>query len=108
MAANFGAACNANAAGHGRMLTDLHVVADLYLVVDLDAVGNHGVAQRSTIDAGIGANFHIIANLHTAELLDLDPAPLVTGKAKTIAANHGAGLHQHPLAQHTISTNADA
>ena len=47
---------------------DDHIVADLHLVVDLGALPDHGVAARSTVDRGIGADLHVV--------LDDDPADL--------------------------------
>ena len=38
------------------MRTDLHVVADLDLVVELDAFVNHGVIDGTAINRGVGAD----------------------------------------------------
>ena len=46
------------------MRADEHVVTDLDLVVELDAVADHRVIDRATIDGGVGA--------------DLDVAPIRT------------------------------
>jgi hypothetical protein len=64
---------------------DVHVVADLDQVVELDAVVQHGVVQRAPVDAGVGANLHVVANAHGAQLLDLDPAPWLGAKPKPSA-----------------------
>lgn len=73
---------------HGGMRTDMHVVSNLYQVVELDAVFNHGVLQRAPVNAGVGTNFNIIADTHPAELLDFLPPSLVWCKAKAISSNH--------------------
>src|SRR5256885_9223065 len=73
MRANARAAGHPHATGHGRMLADVHVVTDLDQVVELDPVLDHRVVQRSAVYAGIGADFHIVADPHATELLDLHP-----------------------------------
>src|SRR5690606_1574343 len=88
--------------------TNLDVMADLHLVVDLHAIGNDRVAQRSAINAGVRADLDIIADLHTTQLLNLDPAPALIGKAKAVAADDRTGLHQHTLAQHAVGPDGHA
>jgi hypothetical protein len=68
-----------------------HVVADLDQVVELDAVLDHGVVERAAVDAGVGADLDVVADAHRAELLDLDPAPLVGREAEAVGADHRAG-----------------
>ena len=55
-------------AGHGRVGADVHVVANLDQVVQLDAVFNHGVVQRTAIDAGVGSDLDIVADAHGARV----------------------------------------
>ena len=72
-----------------------HVVADLDLIVELHAILDDGVADRAAIDGRVGADFHIRADLHAAQLRDLDPCAAFGGKAKAVAAEHCPGVHQH-------------
>ena len=95
--ANGRAARHAGAAGHGAVFPDAHVVANLYQIVELDTVFEHRVLQGAAVDAGIGANFDIIANLHRAELLDLHPPTTIWGKAKAVCTNHRAGVNDAAL-----------
>lgn len=64
MRPDFGAASYAHAACQGAVLTDVHVVANLNQVIELDAVFNHRVAQSAAVDAGIRADFDIVTNDH--------------------------------------------
>ncbi len=77
----------------------LHVVPDLNEVVELHTVFNHRVLQSSTIDARVGADFHIVTNAHGPQLFDLDPSPLVGSKAKTVCAD------DHPRMQQATRTD---
>ena len=70
------------------MLADRNVVCDLYLVIELDPVTDHGIVERPAVNRGIGANLDIIADHHTTNLRNLDPTPTIIGKPKTIAADH--------------------
>ena len=76
----------------------MHVVSDLDQVVELDTILDHRVFERAAVDAGVGANFHIVANAHRAELFDLFPLARMRRKTKTIGANHHAGVHDAALA----------
>ena len=49
------------------MSANVRVVANLDEVVELDAVFNDGVVQRATVNAGVGADFDIIANADGAK-----------------------------------------
>ncbi len=99
IAADLGAAGDAGATGDGRMRTDLHVVRDLHQVVQAYVFVQHGVFQRATVDAGVGADFAIVADAHAAELRHLDPLAGVHRQAKAVGAEHGTGMHAHALAQ---------
>ena len=57
-----------DAAGHGGVRADVHVVSDLDLVVELDAVADHRVLDRAAIDGGVRADLDIIADAHAADL----------------------------------------
>src|SRR5512140_672079 len=65
------AAGDAGAPGDGSMRADAHVVSDLDQIVQLDPVLDDGVVQRAAVYAGVGADFDIVADEHTAYLGDL-------------------------------------
>jgi hypothetical protein len=72
---------------------DVHVVTDLHQVVQFHPVFDHGVVQRTPIDACVGADLDIVTNAHASKLLDLLPAALVRCKAESISANHDAAVY---------------
>jgi hypothetical protein len=94
-----GAACNAGTARHGSVLAHADVVPDLDQVIQLDAVFQYRVLQRAAVYAGVGSDFHVVANQHAAQLLDLDPLPLMKREAKTVGANHRTRMHNAALAE---------
>ena len=99
-----GAACNARACSHGHVAPQMHIVGNLDQVVEFDTVFNHGVVQRTAVDTGVGTNFHIVADAHTAQLLNLDPLPLILCKTKAIGSNDSARMHDATLADGAVRT----
>ncbi|KAG0751475.1 hypothetical protein G6F24_014288 [Rhizopus arrhizus] len=68
-------------------------------VVQAHVVVQHGVFQRTAVDAGIGADLAIVADAHAAQLRHLDPLAGVHCQAEAIGAEHGARMHAHALAE---------
>ena len=98
MRTNVCTASDTHASSHCCVLTNAGVVSNLNLIVELDAVGNHGVIERPTVDAGVGPNFHIIANHDNAQLFYFFPAPCNRRETKPIATNHSTWVYQAPTA----------
>jgi hypothetical protein len=67
------------------VITDLHVVGDLDLVVELDPITDPGVGQCAAVDGSIDADFHVITNGDAANLGDLAPDALLVGEAEALA-----------------------
>src|SRR3972149_8172167 len=86
-----------HAAGNGRMRADMYVMANLYLIVDFDAIFYHGIFNRPPVDGGVGADFDVIAYHHTACLWNFNPLAPVVGDAETIGAYHNTGMEQPPF-----------
>src|SRR5690606_17492712 len=86
------AAGDGAAAADHRVVADQHVVRDLYLIVDLHAVADHGVVERAAVDAGTGADFHVVTDAHTAQLRDFLMAAAVRREAEAVGADHHAGM----------------
>src|SRR5262249_7139117 len=75
--------------GDGRVRADAHVVRYLDLIVELDAVLDHGVVERPAVDRRVRADLHVVADDDAAGLRDLDPAPSVGRDAEAVGADHG-------------------
>src|SRR3981081_276833 len=78
------AARDRRTSGHRGMRADAHVVADLDLVVELDAVLDHGDDDRAAVDRGVGADLDVVAYDGATRLRDLDPASRVGRHAETV------------------------
>src|SRR5450830_793911 len=98
---DLGTAGNPDASGNRRMGTDMAVMCNLDLVVELDTVFEHGVGQGATIDCGIGTDFDVIADHHAANLRNLDPLAAFVGKTETIGSNHHARMQDATLTDFT-------
>lgn len=80
VAPDLGAAGNSHAASHRGVVADLHVVRNHDLVVELDAVANQRVGERTTVDGRVGADLDVVANAHAADLGDLLPGTFSLAK----------------------------
>ena len=81
------------------MRADMHVVANLYLVVQTHVFFQHRVFQRAAVDAGIGADFAVIANQHATQLRHLDPAPGIHGQAEAVGTQYGTWMDAYTFAK---------
>src|SRR5258705_104904 len=101
------AARNGGTPGHRRMGADAHVMADLDLVVQLDAVLDHRVVERAAVDRRVGSDLDIVAYKGTTRLRDLDPASRIARHAETVGADHHAGMNQCALADNAAGIDRD-
>ena len=91
--ADHAAAGDGDAGGQRRVRTDAAVVRDHDEVVELDAFFDDGVVERAAVDGGVGADFDVVTDVHAADLRHLDPRAFLGREAESIAADHGARLH---------------
>ena len=92
---------------HRHMITDDHVVRNLDLIVQFDAVTNHRVIQRPPINRRIGADFDVITNDYTTDLRNLDPALPLFGETKTIATDNCSSLNKRTATDHAMMIDDD-
>jgi hypothetical protein len=103
-----------DAAGHAGLCRDDHVIFDLTVVgdvnhiVELDAIADDGLAQRGTIDAGIGADLDIVANGDATDLRELVPDAVYGDKAEAVGADDGAGVDGGASADGDLVVDGDA
>src|SRR6185503_6538318 len=107
MRADVGAAGDADAARDRAVRADAHVVPDLDLVVELDALLDHRVVERAAVDGGVGADLHVVADAHAADLRDLHPSPRLGRDAEAVGADHGPGVHHHAFSQRALRVDHD-
>ena len=88
------------------ILADRRSMADLDQVIDLDPSGDLGVADTGAIDAGIGLNFHPVAEHNGPGLGDLVPrAVILFGKPIPIRPNHRSVLQDDAIPQAAALAN---
>src|SRR5690606_37351369 len=105
---------------HGGVITNLAVVGDHDLVVELDTIAKHGVLECTTVDGRVGADLNVIPQHHTAQLGDLGPCALgarIGCEAEAVGPQHAprmqnapvpdgdAVIKRHPGMQQTVATN---
>src|SRR6478752_1563872 len=90
---------NAGLGDDQAVFADHHVVADLDEVVDLAALTDDRLAETGAIDGGVRADFHIVADFHDADLVDLDVAALGKFIAIAVRADNGPRLENDAVAE---------
>ena len=86
--AEYRATGHADASGHRRIFSDMAIVSDLYLVIELDAVFDNRIRQGAPIDSRIGTDLDIVADDNPAGLRNLDPDAIFVGKTETFATDY--------------------
>src|ERR1700730_14712332 len=86
------AAGNPHATRNGAMGAYGHVVAYLYLIIQLHPMLDHGVIDRAPIHGGVCPDLHVVADLDAAHLRHLHPSPRVGRETEAIGAYHGSGV----------------
>src|SRR5258708_27227561 len=96
--ADFRGAAKSNLRSEARVLSDLAVVTDMNLVVELDPAMQNRRTHRRAIDSRVGADFHVIFNHHGADLRDFEQAAFMLAETETIGADHRAAEDSHAIA----------
>src|SRR5713101_3459920 len=78
---------------------DFAVVADLHEIVDLRAFANDRGLERAAVDGGAGADFHVVADLHMAQLRNLVVASVVQSITESVRADHRVGRNRDAMNQ---------
>ena len=92
---------------HGSVGANHAVMRNLNLVIQLDAIFDHGVIQRAAVDCRVGTDLDIIANLYATHLGNLDPVAALIREAKAISANDSARLNDATLTNTTSRQKTD-
>ena len=116
---------HADLAGHGHVVADgdragdadlrheQAVLADLGAVADGDQVAEFGaladdrLAEGGAVDAAVGADLDVVADLHVADLRDLLPLLADRGVAQAVLADDRAGVDGHAVAQDHLFVDHD-
>ena len=94
--------------GDNDMVFNLAVMCDVDHVIELDAVADEGEAQGGPIDASVGTNFDIVANLYAADLRELDLGTVYGNEAKAVGSDDGTGMDYRSFANLNAVVDRDA
>ncbi len=84
---------------------NMAVVANMNQIVNLSALANNGGANGSTVNAGMGTDFHIILQHYIAYLWHLGMNAILAGKAKAICTNYSRAMDNNPLTYLAVLTD---
>jgi hypothetical protein len=87
------AAGDARLRGNNGVLADLHVVRDLNQIIDFYAAADVGRLERSAVDGSVCSNFHIVPDMHRADLGKLPMAPFTINISETVGADNDTGVN---------------
>ncbi len=82
-----GTARDADTPCDSRVRANVNIMRDLYLIIEPDALLEHGVLQCATIDGCIGTNIDVITNPDTTELRHIQPPACFIRQPESITAN---------------------
>ncbi len=85
---------------HDGTGTDVHVVSDVHLIVELHAVADHSVLDRAAIDRALRADLDIVTDADRADLRDFHPRAAVRREAEAIGTDDDAGMQDAAVADH--------
>src|SRR5262249_57884409 len=108
----------ARAAGNSHLryqhaaATDLHVVPDLYQIINHRAGADHGVPRGAPVDRRIGTDLDIVLDDDAAELRHLDEPPGIKREAEAVLTDADARIKPDPgadegMAHAHIGADAD-
>ena len=89
-----------------RVRADAAVMADLHLVVQLDAVTDDRVFDRAAVDRGVRADLDVAAEANAAEMRHLHVAVAVGREAEALGADDRARLERAARPDHRAAADA--
>lgn len=95
----------ADTTGYCSICANSCVMADLHLVINLDAFFYYGVAQCTAVDGCIGANLDIIPDNDTAQLWNPEPTTVILFcDAEAICSYYGTRVYDDTITKHYAVT----
>ncbi|AOV16732.1 hypothetical protein BJI67_06340 [Acidihalobacter aeolianus] len=104
VSADLNASSDTDTTGYCGMRTDFYVMRHLYQIVDLHAIVDYRILERTTIDGRIGTNFHVFADHHAPELRHLDPMAPILRQTETIGTDYRTRMDQTTRTDQTTCT----
>ena len=103
-----GAPANCRTRSDGGVGTNVHVVANLNQVVQLDSILDDRVLQSTTVNRRVRAYLHIVTDPYATELGNLYPDSVVIGDAESVGTNDHARMDDCPSPDVHASTQDDS
>ncbi len=105
--ANAGTAGNTHATRDGGVIADRYVMSNMDQIINLHPITDDGIVESAAIDGRIRADLHVVADHDNANLLQLDPLVAVRGKTETIRTNDSARVNDgSPTDTRTVHDHA--
>src|SRR5215467_5469812 len=92
------AARNADLGNQQAVTPDRDVVADLDEIVDLGSLPDHSVADRPTVDCGIGADLDVVLDDYAPDLGNLVGPARPAHKTEAILSDRATRVNDHTVA----------
>jgi hypothetical protein len=102
---DFAAPGDAHLGYDNGFLAHVNIVSDLNLVIDFRSSTDAGLAQGRPIHGGVGPDFHIVLNNHSADLGDFKHIITALSETEPITAQDYTGMQNHPVAEDTSGHN---
>ena len=107
MFANDSASSYTDLGDQKSILTNLHIVCNLYKVINFYTTRDPGDAQSTAINATAGSNLNIILNNNVSNLRNLIVALTIRGETVAIRTNNSPGLDYYPVANYGFFTHGN-
>src|SRR5438270_2192519 len=86
--------------GNNHILTNMHVMTDVYQIIKLRTPSDHSYVQGATVDRTVGTYFDVVTNLQAANLrkFNVVAAVRISHITESIAAQNRARVYGHTTA----------
>lgn len=97
--ADFSASGDADLPTQDAFSTDLHIVANLYEVIDNSSCPDDGVSGSATVDRTVGPDLHVVLDYDPTKLQHAEQPLWPRHEPKTLTANGDAAFDRYPVAK---------
>ena len=78
------------------------VMSQMHQIIQFCPIAHDGAANRRSVDTGIAADFHIVAQYHITGLLHFIMLSVIGDKTEPVTADDTAGLQDIPVADDAV------
>src|SRR2546430_15926594 len=99
---------NPSLCGNHRVRSNLHVVSDMYQIIDFDAFGNTRIVQRAAIDRGVRADLHVVTYFYDTSLRKFPVPAFAKRVAETVRSQNSSRVNLDAIAYSRIRIKVHA